>query len=159
MAHFIFISLFLLFSFSPAYSWTVKVNGNSDGDTIKVLRDKEQVKIRLYGIDTPEKGQAFGNKAKKFTASLVAGKIVEIESITKDRYGRTVAIIQVSGKNVNEEIVRSGYAWVYRKYCKKSFCKDWYKLESEARIERRGIWTDKNAIPPWEWRRNRQMIG
>lgn len=112
----------------------------------------EQVKIRLYGIDTPEKAQAYGNEAKKFTASLVAGKAVEIEPVTQDRYGRTVALVQVSGKNVNEEIVRAGYAWVYQKYCKKSFCGDWYRFETEARKKGLGLWADKNTTPPWEWR-------
>lgn len=142
----------------PLYAWTGKVVGVTDGDTIKVLRNREQVKIRLYGIDTPEKAQAFGNKAKRFTASLVAGKIVDIESVIKDRYGRTVALVRVAGKNVNEEIVRAGYAWVYRKYCKKSFCGGWYDLEWIARNNRRGLWADKNAIPPWEWRHGKKSV-
>lgn len=150
------ITLLLFLFFSTSYAWTGKVVGVTDGDSIKVLQERNQVKIRLYGIDTPEKGQAFGNKAKKYTASLVAGKVVDIEPITKDRYGRTVALVRVSWKNVNEEIIRAGYGWVYRKYCKKSFCGDWYKLESKARKSGIGLWADKYATPPWEWRRERR---
>lgn len=150
---FFFVHLLIVFFFySSVYAWSGKVVGISDGDTIKILRNRVQVKIRLYGIDTPDKAQVFGNKAKRFTASLVAGKAVNVESVTKDRYGRTVAIVWVPGKNVNEEIVRAGYAWVYQKYCKKSFCNDWYGLESTARSNHWGLWADENATPPWEWR-------
>ena len=129
---FIITALFLLIS-TPLYAWSGKVVGISDGDTIKVLRDGKQIKIRLHGIDTPEKGQAFGKKAKKFTANMVAGKIVDVKKTDRDKYGRTVAIITVNGKNLNESLAASGFAWVYQKYCKQSYCNDWLKLEANAR--------------------------
>ena len=146
------LSLFLL---SPlhAAAWTGKVIGVADGDTIKVLHKKDAVRIRLYGIDTPEKRQAFGNKAKKYTNSLVRGKQVEIDSVTKDRYGRTVAMVFINGTNLNQSLIQAGYAWVYRKYCKMDVCKSWYQDENQARHTSKGLWRDPNPTPPWKWRK------
>ena len=90
------------------YAWSGKVVGISDGDTIKVLNDRQEVKIRLHGIDTPETKQAYGIAAKKVTAKLTAGKIVEVEQTDIDKYHRTVAIITVAGVNVNQALVQSG---------------------------------------------------
>lgn len=146
-------AIYLFVAVSPLYAWTGKVVGISDGDTIKVLRDREEVKIRLHGIDTPEKKQAFGTKAKDFTANMVAGKVVDIQETDTDRYGRTVAIVTVNGKNLNESIVASGFAWVYRKYCKQSFCEDWSRLETNAKDRKLGLWNDPQAMAPWEWRK------
>ena len=103
-----------------------KVVGISDGDTIKVLHNGKQVRIRLYGIGTPEKRQAFGKRAKQFTSYKVAGKTVTIIPMDTDRYGRTVALVQPPDDTVtlNEALVVSGYAWVYRKYCRADFCPD-----------------------------------
>ena len=111
-----------------------KVIGITDGDTIKILYDNKQIKIRLYGIDTPEKKQAFGNKAKKFTSEAIFGKIVTVIKIEYDRYGRTIALIQAINRNetLNESLVVNGYAWVYRKYCKADFCSNWIEYEKLA---------------------------
>jgi micrococcal nuclease len=138
-----------------AEPYQAKVVGITDGDTVKVLHEGTQVKIRLYGIDTPEKRQAFGNRAKQFTAGRVAGKVVTIIPMDRDRYGRTVALIQsqdVSG-TLNEDLVRYGYAWVYRKYCKADFCPDWLTLEQSAKASGFGLWADPNPIPPWQFRK------
>ncbi len=138
-------------------SFTARVVGISDGDTIKVLRvhpdgHKEQVKIRLYGIDCPEKGQAWGKRAKQFTAKLAAGKTVTLIVRDKDRYGRLVAdVILPDGCCLNHEIVRAGFAWWYRKYARKDAVLE--RLEKEAWVDRRGLWVDKNPVPPWEWRK------
>jgi endonuclease YncB( thermonuclease family) len=86
-------------------AWSCKVIGVADGDTITVLRDKEQVRIRLYGIDCPERYQAFSKKAKQFTSEMVFGKVVEVEPVDVDRYGRTVALVTVFQRLVNEELV------------------------------------------------------
>lgn len=143
----------LLLAFStPSYAWQGKVVGITDGDTIKVLRNNKQVKIRLHGIDTPEKAQAFGKKAKQFTAKMVAGKIVNVQETDKDKYNRTVAIITLNDKNLNESLVASGFAWVYKKYCKQSYCNDWLRLEANARKKKLGLWRDPHAQAPWEWR-------
>ncbi|MCB2215123.1 MAG: thermonuclease family protein [Desulfobulbaceae bacterium] len=131
-----------------------KVVNVADGDTITILTaDKQQIKIRLYGIDCPENGQAFGNVAKKFTAKMVAGKHVSVTPYDTDRYGRTVGVVTVNGKNVNESIIAAGYGWQYRKYCKESFCNQWLTIEQMARSSGIGLWVDKKPLPPWEHRR------
>lgn len=145
----------LLYSPAGATTFQGRVTGISDGDTIKIIANKEQVKIRLYGIDTPEKKQDFGQAATRKIKSILTSSVT-IEEKDRDRYGRTVGIVYTSaGKNVNEEMVRSGYAWVYRKYCRSSFCSDWLDLESDARNHKIGLWQQK-AIPPWEWRKNKR---
>lgn len=136
---------------------TGKVVSVADGDTITILTaTNQQIKIRLYGIDTPERGQEFGQKAKQFTSALVHGKLVEVKTYDTDRYGRTVGVVMIEGKNVNEEIIRTGYAWQYQKYCSEPFCQEWRKLEEGARSQRIGLWYDKNPTPPWEWRKSGQ---
>lgn len=137
-------------------AYKANVIGVSDGDTIKVFRNGQQIKIRLYGIDTPEKKQAYGKAAKRFTANLVADKEVGIEEAGKDRYGRYIAIIDIDGAILNEELVRNGYAWVYDRYCTRPFCADWKKLEATARDKGAGLWADRDPQAPWEWRRDKR---
>lgn len=133
---------------------TGKVVNVADGDTITILdSNKTQHKIRFYGIDTPEKGQAFGNAARSYTSSLTAGKNAEIIAYDTDRYGRTVGIVMVNGVNVNQSLIEGGFAWQYRAYCKESFCDDWIGLEQEARSSKLGLWADPNPTAPWEWRK------
>ena len=155
---FIFLSLLALLYASTASAWPGKVVRVVDGDTIVVLDNKnQQVKIRLYGIDTPEKRQAFGRKAKQFTANLVWKKQVQVKPVAIDRYGRTIALVYFDKqKCLNRELVASGYAWVYRRYCKSwRLCSRWLQAEKEARKSRLGLWRDPNPTPPWIWRRNR----
>ena len=147
------LSFVLLFHSMSALAWTGKVVGIADGDTIKVLHDNKAIRIRLYGIDTPEKRQAFGNRAKKYTNAMVRGKKVDIDPITKDRYGRTVAMVHIHGTNLNQALIQAGYAWVYRKYCKKDICEGWYQDEEQARNAGRGLWHDPYPTPPWIWRK------
>lgn len=130
----------------------VKVIGYMDGDTIKVVRNGKQEKIRLYGIDTPEKKQAYGQAATAAIKQILTGRDIKIEIIDHDRYGRAVAMVYADGKNVNEIMVKGGYAWVYRKYCKDSFCNDWLEHEKQAKQSKRALWKDSNPEPPWEWR-------
>jgi len=147
--------LFLLLPWS-AWAWSGKVIGISDGDTITVLRDKQPQKIRLYGIDCPEKRQPFGKKAKQFTSDLVFGKLVEVEPVTIDRYGRTVAFVRVENITVNEELIKEGLGWVYVRYCKLPLCVEWQGLELTAQAQKRGVWGDSGEIPPWEFRRKKK---
>jgi micrococcal nuclease len=146
---------FLIALLAPTllWAWTGKVVGIADGDTITVLKAKTPVKIRLYGIDCPERGQAFGKKAKQFTAGMVFRKMVRIEPVDRDRYGRTVAWVYVDGKNLCEELVRVGLAWHYKKYSSDKSLSD---MEFLARRNRVGLWSDPHAMPPWEYRRRKR---
>lgn len=142
---------FLLFFFlsSSLFAFPAKVVKISDGDTITVLTpDYQQIRVRLYGIDCPEKRQAFGSAATRFTRDMVAGKEVEITDMGKDRYGRMVGIVG----NLNQALIEAGLAWVYPQYCKLPVCKDWYQLQKQARQNRVGIWSDPEPVAPWKWR-------
>ena len=151
------LCLFLLLTLPTlTWAWSGKVVGVTDGYTITVLRDKEQVKIRLYGIDCPEKGQAFGNKAKQFTSKMVFGKVVEVEVMDTDRYGRTVALVAVNKQILNEELLKAGYAWVYYQYCHEMICHAWADYQFAAKLDKRGLWRDPAPIPPWEFRRKKR---
>ena len=117
-----------------------------DGDTIDVLHNGQAERIRLSGIDCPEKGQAFGKKAKQFTSTLIHGKEVTIQVLRKDRHGRTVAdVVLPDGTNVSRELLRAGLAWWYRQYSKDESLGT---LEVEAQQAKRGLWADPNPIPP-----------
>lgn len=136
-----------------AESFSGKVVKASDGDTISVMHRGRAQRIRLHGIDTPEKGQAFGNRAKKFTSDLVFGRIVTVQVVDMDRYGRIVGeVILADGRSLNRELVRAGLAWWYREYSKD---KSLGELEERARTARRGLWIDPNPIPPWEFRKKK----
>lgn len=152
MSRLIFFSL--LFSMPLACLGDVivgKVVGVSDGDTLTVLDgSNRQYKIRLSAIDAPEKNQPFGMRSKQALSSLCFGKEARVMPLKEDRYGRTVADVDCGGKNVNEEQIRSGMAWVYRKYAKGY--SDLYRLEDEARSSRRGLWEAPEPVPPWEFR-------
>jgi len=141
------------------WAWTGRAVGVADGDTITILRDRrDQVKIRLYGIDAPESGQPFGKAAKQSLSSMVYGQSVEVEVMDTDRYGRTVARVFVDGDDVNAAQLRSGYAWLYRQYCKDWVCGEWTELEATARSSRVGLWADQNPTPPWQWRRDKKAV-
>ena len=124
----------------------------AEGDTLTILDEsKVQHKIRLAAIDAPEKSQAFGNKSKQALSDLCFDKQASIEVVDTDRYGRTVGEVTCAGTNANEAMVRSGMAWVYRKYAKAY--PGLYKLEDEAKAAKRGLWAESNPVPPWEWRK------
>jgi len=146
----IFLLSCLLLLPSLLYACDGKVVSVTDGDTIKVLKDGKQVKIRLAAIDCPEKGQPYGNAAKKFTANMVAGKVVKIWPTDTDRYGRIVAFIFVGNKNLNKELLSAGLAWHYKKYSRDP---ELAKLEFDARSKKIGLWSEPDPVAPWEWRR------
>jgi micrococcal nuclease len=155
----IFLLILILTLSVPSFAlaWTGKCVGVTDGDTITVMHNGVGEKIRLYGIDTPEKRQDFGSKAKWFLSDLVFKKVVEVQPQDTDRYGRTVGIVFVSGLNVNREIVKAGYAWVYQRYCTRAFCNEWQDLESTARRNGIGLWSHPDPIPPWQFRRDQRV--
>ena len=128
----------------------------TDGDTIVVLdADKVQHKIRLQGIDAPERRQAFGTKSKEHLSDLVAGKTVEVDYSKYDRYGRVLGIVLVNGEDANLEQVEAGMAWHYKKYQREQSPSDRVKYsdaELEARRHKVGLWRDPNPMPPWDYR-------
>ena len=137
---------------SQADTFTGKVVGVSDGDTISVMREGRAVKVRLHGIDCPEKKQPYGTRAKRYTSEMAFGNEVEIRIKTTDRYGRIVGeVILPDGNSLNKELVYVGLAWWYRRYAPND--RTLKALEAGARAAKRGLWADKNPIPPWEWRR------
>jgi len=150
--------LFPLLLFTPsveaAFPFTGKVVAVLDGDTIDVLHNGKAERIRLNGVDCPEKKQAFGQKAKQFTSSLVFGETVVVVPSEKDRYKRTVGDVFLSnGVNLSYELVKAGLAWWYRKYSDDVVLA---VLELEAQLERRGLWADPHPVPPWEWRKQKK---
>lgn len=130
-----------------------KVISVTDGDTIKILVDSRQIKVRLAEIDAPEKSQDYGMKSKQFLGNLVFGKVVRVKEVDWDRYGRMVGRVYLDKVDVNAEIVRNGYAWAYRKYLTDQTI---LSLETEARNNRRGLWASDVRMPPWEWRRGKR---
>jgi len=146
----------ILHKTAPLDRFAGKVVSVADGDTITVLEDKRPVRIRLYGIDCPEKRQAFGKKAKQFTSEKCFGKKVEILVMDKDRYGRLVAnVILPDGSNLNKQLVPSGFAWHYKKYAPDDL--DLFVSQEYARKEKLGLWADPNSpVPPWEWRKRKK---
>jgi len=152
------IILILLFLLLPLLctAQEVKVVSITDGDTVKVLTaDRQQIKVRLAEIDTPERKQPYGKKAKQVLSDLVFGKVVDLRPVTVDRYGRTVAHLFIGSLNVNKEMVRTGHAWVYRRYMKdKSLIDD----EQYARSHKLGLWSlpADQRVEPWKWRKSKK---
>ena len=125
-----------------------------DGDTIELMQQGKAITVRLYGIDTPEKRQPFGSRARQATSDLAFGRTVRLEPVNTDRYGRTVGKIYLpDGRSLNEELVRQGYAWHYTAYSKDPRLAE---LEVSARQQRLGIWADAQPQAPWEFRQQRR---
>lgn len=122
----------------------------ADGDTLTVLDgSNSQIKVRLNGIDAPERGQPFGTKARDRLAELTAGKTVAVNGSKRDRYGRTLGRVEVEGQDVNRQMVLDGMAWHYKQYSDDQRLAD---AEAAARAAKRGLWADAAPVPPWEWR-------
>ncbi|UZR30739.1 thermonuclease family protein [Methylococcus mesophilus] len=121
-----------------------------DGDTITLLSvGNVQTRVRLAQIDAPEKRQDYGQASKRALSDWVSGKKVTVEVADTDRYGRSVGKVLIGGTDVNLEQVRAGMAWVYRKY---AYDPGYFSAEDEARAVRRGLWSQPNPVPPWEFR-------
>ena len=134
-----------------------KVVNVADGDTITVLdANNTQHKIRLQGIDAPEKAQAFGQKSKQSLHQLIHSKQVSVEFQKKDKYGRTVGKVVFNGLDVCLEQIKLGMAWHYKQYESeqpKEERETYAQSELAARSMAVGIWKDKNPTPPWEFRK------
>ncbi len=130
-----------------------KVVGITDGDTIIVLTDsRTQLKVRLEGIDCPESGQDFGEKARQATADLCFKQAVKLVKSGEDRYGRTLAFVYVGNMCVNKELLSRGMAWHFKKYNKDP---ELARLENEARMKKTGLWSMPHPVPPWDYRKRK----
>jgi endonuclease YncB( thermonuclease family) len=150
-------SLLLLFSLSLVSNQdylTGKVVSIQDGDTITILVEDTTYRIRLYGIDCPERGQAYGTAARNYTGERCFGDTVLIRSHGTDKYGRLLGeVILADSTNLNELLVGAGMAWWYKKYVQSEVLES---LEKEAREYGRGLWNDPEPMPPWEFRRSKR---
>lgn len=144
--------LLIFFSLSINSQLKGKIVKVQDGDTVTLLDSvNTQYKIRLYGIDAPEKGQPHGDKSKEYISSLIAGKEVIVDVKGTDQYKRILGVVYLGDTNINAEMIRAGYAWNY-KYSKDKY---YIKLQEKAKAENKGLWNDKNAIDPWQWRKEK----
>lgn len=145
-----FILFFCISLFSA--EMTGKVVSVADGDTITIIEnlDNGRFKIRLYGIDAPEKKQDFGQKAKQHLSSLIFNKEVKIKFTEIDRYGRIVGKVYLNDIEINIEMLKAGMAWHYSRYDQTS---TYITAEKQARKNGIGLWSMKNPIPPWNFRR------
>ena len=137
-------------------SFDGSVVGITDGDTISVLRDGEQVRVRVEGIDTPESDQAFGAQASAFTSSLLRNKRVAVRVRDVDRYGRLVSRVQVGGIDLSVALVTEGLAWHYTQYSDDPVLA---AAEAQARAAEIGLWSQSSPVPPWEFRRGVTSTG
>ncbi len=154
----IYVIALLSFCFSlEAATLQGKVVSVADGDTITVLdSQKTQHKIRLQGIDAPERAQAFGNKSKQSLHEMVHGKQVTVDYQKKDKYGRVVGKILLNSTDVCLEQLKRGMAWHYKQYANEQPKEDQetYSIaEQQAKTELKGLWKDKQPVPPWEFRK------
>lgn len=154
------VHLIVLAGLANAENIFGKVIGVMDGDTIEILdASKTTHRIRLEGIDAPEKAQPFGARSKQHLSDQVFGRQVDVQFKKTDKYGRNVGKVIVGGKDANLEQIRSGFAWHYKEYQKEQSAADrvaYADAEISARAKKAGLWIEPKAIPPWEWRHGRK---
>lgn len=129
-----------------------------DGDSgqARLMSSGKTVNIRLYGIDAPERGQAFSQKAKAFSENLLNGQRVQLDVIETDRFGRQIVNLYLSdGSLANHRIVAAGFAWWFRSFAPDNG--DLSSLEAHARAAKLGLWQDKAPLPPWEYRQKKRQ--
>lgn len=125
-----------------------------DGDTIVVLSDRDQVRVRLSGIDAPERpGQPFSVASRDALAAVVAGKVVTVTYEEHDQYGRVIGRVDAAGVNANTRQLQTGHAWVYSRFNTSPVDR---AIQAQARLRRVGLWADPAPTPPWQWRRARK---
>lgn len=152
----LFIVPLTLFSYAQSITrLTGKVIRILDGDTFELLvNGNTPVKVRMNGIDAPEKKQAFGQKSKDYLGALCFGKTIEVTSTGKDRYNRVLGTAYtLTGMDINKEMIKAGMAWHYKHYSKDP---QLAAAETNARASNVGLWVDPNPIAPWEFRKKRK---
>ena len=146
---------------TEASELTGKVVSVSDGDTLRVLVDEQQIKIRLGGIDAPESDQPFGQASKRYLADAVAGQTVIVEFEKKDRYGRVIGKVLLDGADMNLRQVEAGYAWWYEYYKRDQSEADqraYSAAEQQARDSGIGLWSEPAPINPYDWRQGKRSL-
>jgi endonuclease YncB( thermonuclease family) len=154
------VVLALLSATASADTLTGRVVGVSDGDTLTVLDDhRKQHKVRLSGIDSPEKKQPFGQVCKQSLSDLTYDRVVRVEWDKLDRWGRVIGRVVVDGQDVNLVQIRRGCGWHYKKYQNEQPLEDrlaYNAAEATARTSRVGLWASNEPMPPWDWRKARR---
>lgn len=129
----------------------------ADGDTVTILDSTNtQHKIRLSGIDAPERKQAFGQRSREALSEMVAGKSVNVDWNKRDKYRRIVGKIMIDGQDVNLKQIQRGLAWHYKKYENEQDVADrsiYAQAEYQAQREKVGLWGDKQPLAPWDYRK------
>jgi len=135
----------------PGQTFTARIVEVTDGDTYDVRRSiGGTVTIRLHGVDTPESAQPYGTAATRKARRYIGGKNVRVSVEEIGRYGRAVARIEVQGGDLGAMLIRGGYGWHYRQYAPNAT--EYARLQRQARRAGRGLWSQANPVPPWEWR-------
>jgi len=149
--------LFVAVSCCQAETLNGRVVGVVDGDTVDILTpDRELVRIRLAGIDAPEKAQPYGQRSKQKMSDLVFGKNAEVDFKKRDRYGRIIGKVTVNGRDASLGLLDAGLAWHYKKYAGEQPVSDratYANAEDTARLSKIGLWRDELPTAPWDWRR------
>lgn len=160
MKIFVFVVITFFINIALADEISGRVVGVADGDTITILdSNNTQYKIRLSGIDAPEKKQAFGNVSKKALSDLVFDAQVRVEWTKQDRYGRIVGKVLVNGTDANLEQIKHGMAWFYKKYQNELMLDDrlaYLHAEEAAEKNKVGLWGDAKPDAPWDFRKKRK---
>jgi endonuclease YncB( thermonuclease family) len=138
---------------SARADFTGRVVGVADGDTLTVLDGSRQVRVRLWGIDAPERGQPWSRRSRETLAARAMHRDALVATRGTDGYGRTLARVAVDGADLGEAQLRDGLAWVYRRYTKD---RAMIAIEDEARAARRGLWSQNDPEPPWIYRAREQ---
>ncbi len=149
---------------AAAEQFEAKVIGVADGDTVTVLQDdargKTPRRVRLSGIDAPEKAQAFGTVARQQLSQLAFGKVGHLDCRSTDRYGRSVCLVRVNGVDVGLRVIELGLAWHFKRYANTQPREEagaYAVSENMARAAKTGLWRDlgtaSEPVPPWDWRR------
>ena len=148
--------LFALMVAASSLTWSGVCTGVQDGDTVIVVRDGTPHTIRLQAIDCPEGTEPYSAQAKTFTSRMIQGKTVEVVPVSEDRYGRTMAWIEVDGKSLNRELMRAGCAWWIRSGAPPE--KELVDLETDARKNKRGLWAHFRTFPRWYFKRTQRKL-
>jgi len=142
----------------PGQSFNVRVTAVTDGDTYDVRRsDGQSVTVRLHSVDAPETSQPYGRAATRAARRYVGGKTVRLTIENIGRYGRAVASVEVGGGSLGHMLVRDGLGWWYREYAQNAT--ELARLQRQARNANRGLWSQANPTPPWEWRDRTSGLG